>query len=384
MISPPLAVAELSRSVLGKVVTVDFSAVAPTPSYDIVIGKQILADSANLIRERLGTRRCIIITDSNVAPLYLARTEAVLAAGGHDVLKTLVVPAGEASKNFTQVGELLNESLAAGIDRKTLVVALGGGVVGDLGGFVASLLMRGVDFVQIPTTLLAQVDSSVGGKTGVDTAFGKNTIGTFYQPRFVLSDVTLLDSLSRRELRAGYAEVVKYGLIADAAFFRWCVAHGGQLMGGDHEALVHAVSYCCTAKAAIVAEDEREAGSRALLNLGHTFGHALETVLGFGASLVHGEAVAIGTIMAFQFSARLGLCTMQDYEAVLAHFTAVDLPVAPPPFDYSIERLIELMAQDKKATGGKITLVLPHGIGRAALHHDVDRREIYALWKEVL
>ncbi len=384
MATPPLDIAEQARFVSGKVISVEFSASSPTPAYDIVIGQSILTEAATLIRQRLGVRRCVIVSDSIVEPLYRARLEAILTAGGHNVLKSFGVPAGEASKNLLQIGALADAMLAVGVDRKTLIVALGGGVVGDISGLVASLVMRGLDLVQIPTTLLAQVDSSVGGKTGVDTLYGKNTIGTFYQPRLVLIDVTLLDSLAEREFRAGYAEVVKYGLIADPSFFRWCVAHGGQLLNGDHETQIHAISYSCAAKAKIVANDERETGSRALLNLGHTFGHALETATGFSSVLVHGEAVSIGTLMAFSLSAKLGLCFRHDYNDVRNHFLAVRLPVAPPPFAYDIDRLIDLMRHDKKSTDGKITLVLPHGIGNAVIHRDVDTQVIRAVWEESL
>jgi 3-dehydroquinate synthase len=377
-------VAEQARFISGKIVSVDFSDADPIPSYDIVIGQSILTEAATLIRLRLGLRRCVIISDSSVEPLYRARLEAVLAVGGHDVLKTVVVPAGESSKNFSQLGALLNDVLAAGADRKTLIIALGGGVVGDIAGLTASMALRGLDLVQIPTTLLAQVDSAVGGKTGVDTSYGKNTIGTFHQPRLVLTDVTLLDSLPLREMRAGYAEIVKYGLIADQAFFRWCVAHGGQLLSGDHEAQIHAIGYSCTAKAKLVAADERDEGVRALLNLGHTFGHALEAATGFGSTLLHGEGVAIGTVMAYRSSVRLGLCSSHDYEEVRAHFSALGLPTTPPPHSYSIDRLIELMTQDKKASAGKLALILPHGIGHAAVHTDVSPRDIRAVWEEFL
>jgi 3-dehydroquinate synthase len=384
MIVNPSADKDPAHLIPGKIVSVDFSDAAPTPSYDIVIGQRIVAEAATLIRLRLGTRRCVIVSDTNVAPLYKERIEAVLSTGDHTLLKTIVIPAGEISKNFARLGSLLDEILELGVDRKTLIIALGGGVVGDITGLAASLALRGLPFVQIPTTLLAQVDSSVGGKTGVDTSCGKNTIGTFYQPRLVIADVTMLDSLPERELRAGYAEVVKYGLIGDRDFFHWCVSHGAQLLNGDHEAQVHAVGYACAAKAKIVADDEHEAGKRALLNFGHTFGHALEAATGFGAELIHGEAVAIGMLMSMRMSLRMNLCTRHDYDAVRAHFNDVGLPFTPPPFAYDIDRLMEFMATDKKAESGKITLVLPHGIGQAVVHKDVDSREIRALWKEVL
>ncbi|MGB9151538.1 MAG: 3-dehydroquinate synthase [Alphaproteobacteria bacterium] len=380
----PTPMTEHARFVPGKIVTVDFTAAKPTPAYDIVIGHSILTEAGTLIRMRLGARRCVIITDSVVEPLYRARLEAVLAASGHDVRATLIVPAGEANKNFAQLQTLLDKILALGVDRQTLVVALGGGVVGDLAGLAASLVMRGLDIVQIPTTLLAQVDSSVGGKTGIDTPSGKNMIGTFYQPRLVIADVSLLDSLPAREMRAGYAEIVKCALMADAAFFHWCVTHGEKLLRGDHEAQIQAVGVSCSTKAKIVAADEREAGQRALLNLGHTFGHALEAATGYGTSLVHGEAVAIGTMMAFSLSARLGLCPQQDCDDVRAHLIAVGLPVTPPPCAYDIDRLIGWMAQDKKSEGGKITLILAHGIGHAFVCRDVEKSAIRALWEEFI
>jgi 3-dehydroquinate synthase len=375
--------ADEARFVSGKIVTVDFAGAATTAAYDIVIGQSILSEAATLIRLKLGIRRCVIITDTTVEPLYRARLEAVLVAGGHNVLATFAIPAGEASKDFATLQSLLHKMLAAPVDRKTLVIALGGGVVGDLAGLAASLVMRGLEVVQIPTTLLAQVDSSVGGKTGIDTPYGKNTIGTFYQPRLVLADVVLLDSLHAREVRAGYAEIVKLGFISDPAFFRWCLTHGGKLMNGDHEAQIQAIGYSCAAKAKIVAADEREAGVRALLNLGHTFGHALEAATGY-KKLVHGEAVSIGMVMAFRLSVRLGLCPQSDYDEVLAHLVGIGLPVVPPPHDYDIDALIALMTHDKKSEGGKITLILVRGIGQAFISPDVNISEVRAVWEEFL
>ncbi|MDD3030012.1 MAG: 3-dehydroquinate synthase [Alphaproteobacteria bacterium] len=382
--TPSSAIADQAHALPEKIVTVDLACSNAPTSYDIVIGDNVLADAATHIQERLGLRRCVLVADSNTAALYQARLEAVLSSGGHTVLKTIVIKAGEAQKSFAQLEALLNELFGLGIDRKTLLIALGGGVVGDLAGLVASLALRGLDFVQIPTTLLAQVDSSVGGKTGIDTALGKNTVGTFYQPRLVLSDVTMLDSLPQREMLAGYAEIVKYGLIRDKAFFDWCVAHGAQLLGGDHDAQAHAVSACCAAKAHIVAEDEKENGIRALLNLGHTFGHALEAVHGFGGTLTHGEGVAIGTIMAFMLAVELGLCPARDEERVRAHFNDIGLMTKPPPFTYDKELLLGLMATDKKAECGQIALVLPHGIGEARVHKGIDVHKIRALWDNVL
>jgi 3-dehydroquinate synthase len=274
--------------------------------------------------------------------------------------------------------------LAAGLDRKTLIIALGGGVVGDLAGVAASLVMRGVDIVQIPTTLLAQVDSSVGGKTGIDTEHGKNTVGSFYQPRLVIADVALLDSLPQREMRAGYAEVVKYGLIKDAAFFDWCRTHGAKLLSGDREAQIYAVHASCVHKAKVVAADEREAGERALLNLGHTFGHALETITGYKL-LLHGEAVAIGMVMAFKLSAQLGLCSHTEAYDVRDHLERLGLPVTPPAFPYyNIDELMTLMKQDKKAEAGKLTLILAKGIGKAFISTSVKDEDVRTVWQEFL
>lgn len=379
-----LPTALVQDSLPSRTVSIDLSAAPRAAAYDIVIGENVLSSAGHLIAERLGKRRCLIITDSHVAPLYQQRLEAYLAAAGHGLFPTLVVPAGEASKDYASLQRLLDAILAAGVDRKSVLIALGGGVVGDLAGVAASLVMRGVDFVQMPTTLLAQVDSSVGGKTGINTPAGKNTIGAFYQPRLVLADVSTLDSLPRRELLAGYAEVVKYGLIKDAPFFDWCRAHGGQVVNGDRTAQIYAVEVSCRHKAAVVAADEREAGERALLNLGHTFGHALETFTGYGTTLLHGEAVAIGTVMAFKLSARLGLCPHAHAYDVEDHFRAVGLPVAPPAFAYDVDQLMALMAQDKKAEAGKLTLILARGIGEAFIARDASASEVRSLWCDIL
>ena len=369
----------------GKIVTIDLSGTARPPSYDIVIGENILSEAGSLIKIRLGLRRCIIVTDSNVAPLYGARLESSLIGVGHTLLTSLTIPAGEASKNFATLQSVLDQILTAGLDRKTLVIALGGGVVGDLTGVAASLAMRGVDVVQIPTSLLAQVDSSVGGKTGIDTPHGKNTIGTFFQPRLVIADVTTLDSLPPRELHAGYAEVVKYGLIKDIDFFKWCQTNAALILNGDRPAQIYAVSTSCQHKARVVATDEREAGERALLNLGHTFGHALETALGYNTTLLHGEAVAIGTVMAFELSARLGLCPKGDAETVRHHLALSGLPVTPPrQGQYNIDQLMGLMAQDKKAEAGKLTLILARGIGQAFIMQNADATAVRQLWQDTL
>ncbi len=366
-----------------RIVPIDI-ATSKTMPYDIVIGDGILADAGQLVAARLGKRRILVVTDSNVAPLYLQRVEAVLAAAGHTLLPSITISAGEASKDFANLQKMLDRFLASGLDRKCLIVALGGGVVGDLTGVAASLALRGIDIVQMPTTLLAQVDSSVGGKTGINTAAGKNTVGTFYQPRLVIADVATLDSLPRREMMSGYAEVVKYGLIKDQKFFDWCRAHGGKLLSGDRAAQIYAVGVSCAHKAKIVAADEREAGERALLNLGHTFGHALEAFTGYGVILSHGEAVAIGTVMAFKLSAQMGLCPHNEAYDVRDHLAAVGLPVKPPAFAYDLDRLMALMVQDKKAVAGKLTLILVHAIGRCFVSYDVNEKEVRAIWQEFL
>ena len=383
-VSPRMAESAPSFVASGRIITIDLSASKPAPSYDIVIGDNIISEAGSLIRVRMGQKRCVIVTDSNVAPLYRARLEAVLGATGHTLLPTIIVPAGEASKNFTTLQRVLEQMLSSGIDRRTLVIALGGGVVGDLAGVAASLVMRGIDIVQIPTTLLAQVDSSVGGKTGIDTPYGKNTVGAFFQPRLVIADVSLLDSLPVREMRAGYAEVVKYGLIKDREFFDWCQTNGQQVMNGDRLAKIHAVSASCTHKARIVAADERETGERALLNLGHTFGHALEAALGYSSSLLHGEAVAIGMVLAFRLSVQMGLCPAADAELMQQHLSDIGLPTHPQSGVYTVDALMTLMAQDKKAEAGKLTLILARGIGQSFVMHDVSSEAVRATWQEAL
>ncbi len=349
--------------------------------YDILVGTGLLAAAGRHIRPLLLHPRVVVVTDSNVAPLYLAAVETAL--GEADIESTAItLPAGEQTKDFTHLETLAEGLLAGQVGRDTTLVALGGGVIGDLVGFAAAITMRGIDFVQIPTTLLAQVDSAVGGKTGINTRHGKNLVGAFHQPRLVLSDIATLDTLPERELLAGYAEVVKYGLIRDAAFFGWLEANGLRLRDGDKEARRHAVVTCCAAKAAIVAEDEREAGRRALLNLGHTFGHVLEAQSGFGDALLHGEAVAIGMVLAFDLSARLGLCRPADAERVRRHLSELGLPVGLRGLadrSWNADGLLAHMAQDKKVRGGKLGLVLVRGIGEAFVTRDVDAEDISAV-----
>jgi 3-dehydroquinate synthase len=334
---------------------------APTRAYDVLIGEGLLERAGALIREATDVRRLIVVTDATVHRLHGAALRRGLGE-----TPVIVVPPGEATKSFSGLERLCDALLEEKVARGDLVVAMGGGVVGDLAGFAASILKRGVDFIQIPTTLLAQVDSSVGGKTAIDTPRGKNLIGAFHQPTRVLADLDVLKTLPPREVRCGYAEVVKYGLLGDFAFFEWLETHGAAVLDLEPPQLAHAVRRSVEMKAEIVAEDEKETGRRALLNLGHTFGHALEAETGFGGELLHGEAVAAGTALAFRFSAALGLCDPKEAARVGAHLGARGLPTGldaifrtRPP----VERLIDHMFQDKKAQGGGLTFILARRIG---------------------
>jgi 3-dehydroquinate synthase len=359
-------------------------------SYDIAIGPGLIDQAGALSRPLLSAPKVTIVSDETVAPLYGARLAASFDKAGIKA-STVTVPAGETSKEFGAFGRLMNELLDQRPDRRTTLVALGGGVVGDLTGFAASVLLRGVDFIQVPTTLLAQVDSSVGGKTGINTRHGKNLVGTFYQPRLVLADTDVLDTLPRRELLAGYAEVAKYGLIDDPAFFAWCEANGAAVLSGDSAKRTYAIEQSCLAKARIVAADERETTDlRALLNLGHTFGHALEAETGFGSDLLHGESVGTGMAMAFDLSARLGLCPATDAERVRRHLGAVGLPMRLRAIggdnrrSWDATRLIEHMRGDKKAEGGRLTFVLARGIGKAFVSREVDEAALRGLLDDAI
>jgi 3-dehydroquinate synthase len=346
----------------------------PGRSYAVVIGEGLIASAGRRIAAALPDARCAVVSDDNVAALYLAPVKASLEQHGLYLGEAVVRP-GEASKSFEVLAPLCERLLALGVERGDCVIALGGGVVGDLAGFAASILRRGVRVVQMPTSLLAQVDSSVGGKTGIDTPQGKNLIGTFHQPSLVLADISTLTTLSPREFRAGYAEVVKYGLIGDAPFFEWLEQNWGEIFAASGGARRRAVETSVRAKAAIVAADEREeSGARALLNLGHTFGHALEAFAGYSDRLLHGEAIAIGMRLAFTFSVERGLCPPGDAAKVARHFEAVGLPVkisAIPGAQPKPDELLRLMAQDKKVEGGKLALVLVRGIGQAFVERDV-------------
>jgi 3-dehydroquinate synthase len=358
--------------------------------YDIAIGPGLIDRAGELSAKLLARPRVIIVSDDIVAERYGARVFNSFKKAGIEA-SILFVPSGERSKEFDIFGQLMNGLLDQRPDRKTTLVALGGGVVGDLVGFAASVLLRGIDFIQLPTTLLAQVDSSVGGKTGINTRHGKNLIGAFYQPRLVLADTDVLDTLPRRELLAGYAEVVKYGLIDDPAFFDWCEQNAADLLNGNAAKRIHAIEQSCRAKARIVAADERETTDlRALLNLGHTFGHALEAETGFGPDLLHGEAVGTGMALAFDLSAKLGLCPAQDAERVRAHLGAVGLPVRLRSIggdnrrQWNAARLIEHMRGDKKAHAGNLTFILARGIGKAFMTRDVDEAALRGLLDQAI
>lgn len=367
----------MSLSPHVKVINVDLG----NRSYDILVGPDLITSAGQHLKPLLRRARVAIITDETVAKLHLPALQTSLQAQGirHD---TMIVPAGEATKRFAELQRVVEWLLEIGIERGDLVIALGGGVIGDLTGFAASIVRRGVAFAQIPTTLLAQVDSSVGGKTGINTAQGKNLVGAFYQPRLVLADTGTLETLPMRELMAGYAEVVKYGLINDQPFFDWLEANLDAIKAGDVAARTYAIVKSCQAKAHIVAMDEHESNVRALLNLGHTFGHALEAATGFSQKLVHGEGVAVGMALAFDLSAKLGLCSGQDATRLRHHLERAGLPnklvdvTGPLP---DADGLIALMGQDKKVVDGKLTFILARGIGEAFITRDVDPSALHDL-----
>lgn len=353
-------------------------------SYNIHIGPSVLADAGRLISPYAPRGRAFVVTDETVARLHLDVLTHALEASGIQAIVT-ILPPGEGTKSFDHLAELLNGLLSNQLERSDLLVAFGGGVIGDLAGFAASLALRGIPFVQIPTTLLAQVDSSVGGKTGINVSAGKNLVGAFHQPKAVLADTNVLNSLPVRELRAGYAEVVKYGAIDDLPFFEWLETHGKSVLEGDLAARMRAVAVSCQAKARIVAEDELETGKRALLNFGHTFGHALESATGFGARLLHGEGVSIGMVMAFDLSARLGLCDGQDAARFAQHLEALGMPTRPEfvsGMSWNADDLVARMGRDKKVKDGKLTFILAQGIGKAFVTQDVDPEDLHALLSE--
>jgi 3-dehydroquinate synthase len=343
-------------------------------SYDITIGSGLLPHAGQFLSPHLLRKKTVIVTDANVAVHHLKTLQDALSANG--ITSTaIIMPHGEATKSYAGLAEVCDKLLAAGIERKDKVIALGGGVIGDLAGFASAILRRGVGFIQIPTSLLAQVDSSVGGKTGINSPLGKNLIGAFHQPAHVLIDLDLLKSLPLRQRAAGYAEVVKYGLLGDAGFYAWLDQNVEAVIDCAQGAVDHAVRISCETKARIVAEDETETGVRALLNFGHTFGHALEAATGYSDVLLHGEAVAIGMVQAFRFSEAQGLCSAGTADRVAQHLARAHLAThvsaiksrLPTPAE-----LVEIMRQDKKASGGKLTFILTRGIGEAFVAKDVD------------
>lgn len=343
-------------------------------SYDITIGRGLLERAGEKIASLRPGAKCSIVTDENVASHHLQTLESSLKKAGISY-KTVILPAGEATKSYEKLQFLLDELLSHEIERADLVIAFGGGVIGDLAGFAASVLRRGVDFVQIPTSLLAQVDSSVGGKTGINSAHGKNLIGAFHQPIHVLCDLDVLATLDPRQFKAGYAEVVKYGLIKDAAFFEWLSDNRERVFKLETEALVHAIQTSCSMKAYVVSADEKEHGVRALLNLGHTFGHGFEALCGYGDRLLHGEAISIGMVLAFEFSERLGLCEKGLAPVLEAHFKSAGLPTQiqdiPNYEEFTVESLVGKMRQDKKVERGTLVFILSKAIGDAFVCRDV-------------
>ncbi|APX24642.1 3-dehydroquinate synthase [Salipiger profundus] len=355
-------------------------------AYDVRIGAGLLERAGAEIAPLLHRKRVVVVSDATVAAAHLRNFEAALSAEGIGCA-SLELPPGEATKCWAQLERVVEWLLEQKVERRDVVVALGGGVIGDLVGFAAAILRRGVRFVQVPTSLLAQVDSSVGGKTGINSPAGKNLIGAFHQPSLVLADIAVLDTLTERDFLAGYGEVVKYGLLGDAAFFDWLEANADAITARDREALSYAVKRSVEMKAEIVVRDETEQGDRALLNLGHTFCHALEAATGYSDRLLHGEGVAIGCALAFELSARLGLCAQEDPSRLRAHLRRMgmktdlaDIPGELP----GAERLFELMGQDKKVVDGAIRFILARGIGQAFVTADVPRETVLGVLEDGL
>ncbi len=364
-----------------KIVSIDLG----LRSYDIYIGSSLLYRIGDYVPNDMEGRSVFIVTDENVSSYASSIRDVVLEDGARSA-PVLTLSPGEQTKSFKSYQQVCEWMLKNGISRDSIVFAVGGGVIGDLAGFAAATVMRGVSYIQVPTTLLAQVDSSVGGKTGINTPQGKNLVGCFYQPAGVIADIETLKTLPRRELMAGYAEVVKYGLIRDPAFFTWLEKNGAKLADGDQKALAYAIEKSCQAKAAIVQSDETEQGQRALLNLGHTFGHALEAAANYDGRILHGEAVAIGTIMAMDLSVRMGLCPPQDKDRVEAHFTSVGLPTHPsmiePGLNASPSQMMAVMGRDKKVSKGQMRFILMNGIGDAFVSGDVPEMLVRELLRD--
>lgn len=343
-------------------------------AYDIIIGQGLIQDAGKWLEPVLKRPRVIIVSDEGLVDKFLTPLQASLESHGI-ASQAVTVKEGEQSKSFEGFESLINSLLALKPDRTTTIVALGGGVIGDLAGFCASVLLRGLDFIQIPTSLLAHVDSSVGGKTGINTRAGKNLIGSFHQPRRVLIDTDTLRSLPQRHMRAGYGEIVKYGVLGNAEFFGWLEEHGKRLLALEEDAIRHAIQTCCQMKADLVEWDEKEKDMRALLNLGHTFGHALEAETGYDGRVVHGEAVSIGMVMAARMSARMGMCGQDVEERIAAHLKSAGLPTSPNDIDkadWNVNRLCGHFVNDKKVRDGKLTFVLLKSLGDADVVRDVD------------
>lgn len=341
-----------------------------TRGYNINIGQNLLDGLGAYLPFNMTGKKAFIVTDENVEP-YALMVKAQLLSLGAGFCDAMVLPFGEKTKSYERLIQLHEWMLEHNIHRNSVVFAVGGGVVGDLAGFAASTVMRGVPYIQIPTTLLSQVDSSVGGKTGINTQYGKNLVGAFYQPEAVIADIDSLKTLPRRELLAGYAEVVKYGLIGDRPFFDWLQSNAQNIIDLDPTAISYAIEVSCKAKAAVVEADEREGGKRALLNLGHTFGHALEAAAGYDGSLLHGEGVAIGTVMAFDLSVKMGICPPEDAQLVKEHFKAIGLPVDARNIRANVDELVATMRRDKKAMDNVMIFIVVSGIGHAFISKEV-------------
>lgn len=358
-------------------------------SYDIVIGSGLLQKSGDYISKVIEPGKICVVTDEEVSKYHLFKVTRSLMQSGFDVTQPIVLPSGEITKNFKDLQLVVTSALSYGLNRDSTVVALGGGVIGDITGFAASIIMRGINFVQIPTTLLAQVDSSVGGKTAINTNQGKNLVGTFYQPDMVLVDMDVLQTLPKRELLSGYSEVVKYALINNPRFFDWLDKNCYKMLDGDilddnGHVLSYAVETCCKAKSKIVKQDEREdRGVRDVLNLGHTFGHAIEAFSNYDNSCLHGEAISIGMLMAFEFSHELGLCPKEDVQRVRWHFEKLGMMICPP-FLITADDMMKYIEKDKKRRGAKINMILTKGIGKAFVSHDVDEKDIRSFLMEKL
>jgi len=347
-------------------------------SYDIITDKRLISNAGKHCAPYIKTSHIFIITDANVAKLHLSSLVDSFTSNGI-TSHVITVKPGEQSKSFNVLEQVTNQLLEHKIERKSTIIAFGGGVVGDLAGYAASIVLRGVDFIQIPTTLLSQVDSSVGGKTGINTKFGKNLVGSFYQPKLVLADIDVLNTLPKRELLAGYAEVIKYGLINDNEFFNWLIDNGQAVINGQAQQRIYAIEQSCKSKANIVAQDEKEGGIRALLNLGHTFAHAFEkAAFEEGTDLLHGEAVALGIICAFKLSISLSLCPANALDKITTHFNLIGLPTSYKKFitKHNPTQLVQYMYNDKKVEQGKIVLILAKDIGQSFIAKDIDAKQI--------